>query len=285
MTAWKLECETTKAYALVRPAEVTSPLIVDSPHSWPHYPDNFKPSCSRGDLLTSWDAWVDELFGTAPEHGAPLLSACFPRFFIDPNRARDDIDPELVSGTLPFPLKPTHKSAKGFGLLRRNALPGVLVYDAPTPAEVLHCNIETYYDAYHAKLAQLIATTQQLIGRVVHLNCHSMKSVGNSMNDDPGKERPDVVVSDNFGLCADPEITRLLAEKFEREGLGTQINDPYKGGELICRHSAPSENRHSIQVELNRALYMNEVTFEKSEGFKNIRKIIDKVLEAFRSEI
>ena len=277
--------EKTKAFDLFQPAELTSPLVVDSPHSWPHYPEGFRPACKPEDLLTSWDAWVDELFVSTPSFGAPLLSARFPRFFIDPNRARDDIDPELVEGTLPFPLNPTPKTAKGFGLLRRNALPEVLVYDAPIPAERLLSYIETYYDTYHAKLGALINGTKSQFGRAIHLDCHSMKSRGNAMNDDPGALRPDIVVSDHFGQTADPELTKRLAAEFSRVGLRTQINDPYKGAELIKLHSDPSDNRHSIQIEINRALYMDEAAFQKNSNFHDIQKKIENVLNAFTTEL
>ncbi|MEM9575786.1 MAG: N-formylglutamate amidohydrolase [Pseudomonadota bacterium] len=277
--------ETTKAFDLVRPAVPTIPLVVDSPHSWRHYPEGFKPACREDDLLTSWDAWVDELFGCTPTLGAPLLSARFPRFFIDPNRARDDIDSSLVDGTLPFSLNPTRKTEKGFGLLRRNALPGIRVYDAPIPAKTLLANIETYYDAYHARLGALIEETQRSFGRAIHLDCHSMKSRGNAMNDDPGAERPDIVVSDSFGTTADPSLSQRLATEFSKVGLRTQINDPYKGAELITRHSDPNQGRHSIQIEINRALYMDEQTFTKSDNFQNVQNQIETVLKALTQDM
>lgn len=273
--------ETTTAFGLIQPRDVTSPLVVDSPHSWPHYPESFLPACKREDLLTSWDAWVDELFAATPNLGAPLLYARFPRFFIDPNRARDDIDPELVSGNLPFPLRPTEKTQKGFGLLRRNALPNILVYDNPIPADRLLEYIEVYYDAYHSKLSQLIEYAHNRFGRAVHLDCHSMKSKGNSMNDDQGQTRPDIVVSDNFGATADSGLTIQLAAEFTKAGFHTQINDPYKGAELIKRHSNPSENRHSIQIEINRSLYMNEQSFTKSDNFLKVKSLLEGVLRDF----
>lgn len=273
--------ETTTAFDLYLPDTVTCPLVVDSPHSWNAYPEGFKPVCRREDLLTSWDAWVDELFGSVPEYGAPMLCASFPRFFLDLNRARDDIDPDLVDGDMPFPLNPTGKTAKGFGLLRRNALPGVEVHGQAIPAAALMSQIETYYDPYHAKLGQLINAATAQFGTAIHLDCHSMKSRGNAMNDDNGALRPDVVISDRFGQTSDPAITTLLAETFSSAGLKTQINDPYKGAELIARHSSPEQNRHSIQIELNRALYMDEAAFTKSQNFQTLKMTIDKVLTTF----
>lgn len=277
--------ENTIAYDLVRPTTLSCPLVVDSPHSWKDYPPGFNPACKREDLLTSWDAWVDELFSAAPSVGAPLLSARFPRFFIDLNRARDDIDPDMVNGDMPFPLRPTEKTQKGFGLLRRFALPEVLVYDAPLSAERLLQDIETYYDPYHAILGQLIDEKQEAFGRCVHLDCHSMKSCGNAMNEDNGALRPDIVVSDSFGTTADPAITAQIAAAFSNAGLHTQINDPYKGAEMIKRHSIPQRGRHSIQIEINRSLYMNESAFTRSSNFTQMKQTIDSVLNQLAMEL
>ena len=285
MPTAEVQRQTTAAYDLYLPETITCPLVVDSPHSWNAYPEGFHPACARNDLLTSWDAWIDELFDCTPRLGAPLLAARFPRFFLDLNRGRDDIDPDIVQGDLPFPLRPTDKTAKGFGLLRRYALPGVAVYDAAIPAARLLRDIETYYDPYHEKLRDLVDHARNCFGGVVHLDCHSMKSRGNAMNDDNGAARPDVVVSDNFGRTASPDLTARLAALFTEAGLRTQVNDPYKGAELIRRHDSPSDNRHSLQIELNRALYMDEAAFEKSGNFVDLKRQIDWVLTTFADEM
>lgn len=262
------------------------PVILDSPHSWRAYPADFAPVAAEAELLTSWDAWVDELFGAAPSLGAAMLVARFPRFYLDLNRARDDIDPALVAGDMPFEARPGNKSAVGMGLLRRLALPDVPVYPAPLPAAEVLRRIETCYDPYYTALGGLMDDTHAAFGRVVHLDCHSMKSRGNAMNDDPGAQRPDIVVSDRDGTTADPELTRLLAGLFEAQGLKTTINWPYKGGQLIRRFSDPARGRHAIQIELNRGLYMDEARFEKKEpGFSSLRGQITNVLRDFIAAI
>jgi N-formylglutamate deformylase len=128
-----------------------------------------------------------------------------------------------------------------------------------------HC-----YDPYHAKVASLIAAARAHNHVAVHINCHSMKSVGNAMNDDAGMSRPDLVVSDWDGTCADPSLTRWVATSLGGLGYRVCINDPYRGGELIRPHADPAQGRHSLQIEINRALYMNERTFERTEGFARL---------------
>lgn len=277
---------TTASYDLWQPSEQLFPLVVDSPHSWSENPADFRPVCAKKDLLTSWDAWVDELFSSIVKLGAPLLSARFPRFFLDLNRGRDDIDLAMIDGALPFPVNPTAKSQKGFGLLRRNALPGVYVYNELIPAERVVRDIETYYDPYNLALQSVIEATYEKFGRSVHLDCHSMKSRGNAMNDDPGQLRPDIVVSDTFGETSDPAITHFLAECFSNAGLTAQVNDPYQGAELIRKFSDPAKGRHSIQIELNRALYMDEKAFTKLPmGFPKLQSQISRILESFAKGI
>ncbi|RIY01634.1 N-formylglutamate amidohydrolase [Aureimonas flava] len=265
------------------------PVLLDSPHSGNRHPADWRHAAPREALLTAWDAYVDELFNAAPDHGAALLRAFFPRTFIDLNRARDDVDPDLLEGQMSFPAKPGRKSGKGFGLLRRYALPGIPVYDRLLPAADVERWIRVYYDPYHAALRRSLDVLHDRFGFVWHIDCHSMKSVGNAMNDDAGRPRADFVVSDRDGTSADPALTRWIAELFRERGYSATVNDPYKGAELIAAYGDPSRNRHSIQIEVNRALYLDEAAFEKGPRFETIRADIGAVLERIaqraRSEI
>ncbi|MBN8245769.1 N-formylglutamate amidohydrolase [Nitratireductor aquimarinus] len=265
---------------------ITSPLVIDSPHSWSDFPHGFDTVAERKDLLTSWDAWVDELFASATDIGAPLLVAQFPRFYLDLNRSRDDIDPSLVDGDLGFQLRPTKKTEMGMGLLRRQALPGLPVYPGPLPAQEVLRRIAIYYDPYYAELKRLLGNAHARFGKVIHIDCHSMKSRGNAMNDDPGCARPDIVLSDRDETTAHPDLTKRLAKLFQEAGYTVQVNDPYKGGYLIERYADPEKGFHAIQIELNRALYMYEAEFSKREpGFGRLRMDIAKVMRSFSSEL
>lgn len=251
------------------------PVVFDSPHSGMQWPDDFRPAAPRAAILTTWDAFVDELWAGAPDHGAALLAAVFPRAYIDANRAEDDLDPALLAGPWPAPLAPTDYSRRGMGLIRRLALPEVPMYDRPlSTAEVRH-RLETYYRPYRAALKQRLDALHVAHGVVWHVNCHSMKSRGNGMNVDDGALRPDIVVSDRHGRTADPEFTRWAAAWFQRHGFSVNINDPYRGGDLIVTHGDPARARHSIQIEVNRALYLDEAACIRGPRFAEICERLD----------
>ncbi|MES2952798.1 MAG: N-formylglutamate amidohydrolase [Pseudomonadota bacterium] len=246
------------------------PLVVDAPHSWRCWPSTQPTRATSAELLTSWDAFVDELWALALQQRAPLLSANFHRAYIDANRARDDIDPGLLREPLPFALAPTQKSERGCGLIRRDILPGVPLYAQTLAAmDVLH-RLTELYDPYHQAMEFLVARTHQRFGMSLMLDCHSMKSVGNAMNDDCGRQRPDMVVSDMDGVTSHPAISQWIAELLRENGYRVQVNDPYKGGELIRRNGFPQTRKFAVQIEINRALYMNERTHAKSSHFTRL---------------
>lgn len=267
------------AYKIIMPEKIGA-VLFDSPHSWGEYPVDFKPSCRREDLLTSLDAFVDELFGAAPQFGMPLLVAKFPRFYLDVNREIDDIDPEMLTAPFMSPVNPSAKSKVGMGLIRRFALPNIAVYDhLLTPEQVQH-RIDNYYTPYYAALGKLIDTAYQQHGRVLHIDCHSMKSRGNAMNDDNGALRPDIVVSDRDHKTSCPQVTEYIGELFRAEGLSVGINDPYKGAELISRFADVPAKKYGVQIELNRGIYMNEQEFTRKSGdFEKLQASITHVIE------
>jgi len=275
------------SFTLRNPQASELPLVVDSPHSWGLWPEEVFSIAPNAALATSWDAYVDELWGFALSTKAPLLSAKFHRSFIDANRARDDIDPEMLESAWPYPIQPTEKSDRGFGLIRRYALPGVPVYDRLLSVEEVQSRIQKFYDPYHRQLKELIDKMYSQWSMSLHLNCHSMKSVGNAMNDDNGRVRPDIVVSDLDGVTSSQLWTNTVADLLRNQGYSVSVNDPYKGAELIKRYSQPNRNRHSVQIEINRALYMNERTFEKSMDFdllsRNLRNFVMDLAVALKS--
>ena len=262
-------------------------LVFDSPHSWPEWPQDCP--VPRAGLMSSWDAWVDELWAGAVRGRGPLLAAHFHRAYIDANRARDDIDPELLDGVWPGPIAPGAKSRAGMGLIRRYALPGVPMYEQPLPVAEVARRIADYYDPYHKELADLIQAAQDEHGFACHIDCHSMKSIGNAMNDDGGKARPDIVVSDLLGKSTAPALTEWVAQAFSSLGYRVQVNDPYRGAELIRRHGCPAQGRHSVQVEINRALYMNETALVKTSGYsdlaRNLQAFVDRLSAALAGSL
>jgi N-formylglutamate deformylase len=262
----------TPTFVVSPPApDRAAPVVFDSPHSGMEWPEDFQPAASREAILTTWDAFVDELWADAPAGGATLVAARFPRAYIDVNRAADDIDPALLDGPWPAPLATTDYSRRGMGLIRRLALPGVPMYDRPLRVEEVAARLQDYYRPYRKELASRLDDLHREFGEVWHINCHSMKSRGNGMNVDEGALRPDIVVSDRQGRTADPEFTRWAAEYFSGRGFSVKINDPYRGGDLVGTHGDPPRHRQSIQIEINRALYMDETAFVRGPRFAEIR--------------
>lgn len=256
---------------LSEPSVAALPLLVDSPHSGFELPTDFGTVASEPALRSTWDAFVDELWGDAPELGATLIAATFPRAYIDVNRREDDIDEQLLAESWPTPLTATDYTKRGMGLIRREALPGEPMYARALSVAEVQGRIARYYRPYREAVATQIAALQRAHGRVFYLDAHSMKSRGNAMNVDSGALRPDVVVSDRHGSTADPRHTAFVADCFRLRGYRVQVNDPYQGGDLVRSFGAPTRGVHAIQVEVNRALYMDEARFTRNSAFQQLQ--------------
>lgn len=269
---------------IIEPIGAAVPVLVDSPHSGMEWPADFDTVAPPEAIRTTWDAFVDELWSGAPSAGATLVAATFPRAYIDANRASDDIDPELLAEPWPQPLTPTAYSARGMGLIRRSALPGVPMYDRLLRVDEVQQRIDRFHAPYRAALAQRLARLHTQFGAVWHVNAHSMKSRGNAMNVDADATRPDVVVSDRRGTTADPVHTQWAADWFAARGYSTRINDPYQGGDIVASTGAPARGRHSLQVEFNRALYMDEAAVTRGERFAVLQAHCTEFVRALADE-
>lgn len=272
-------------FTLSEPHGASVPVVLDSPHSGMEWPSDFSPAASRKAILTTWDAFVDELWSEAPAAGAALLAANFPRAYIDANRAADDIDAELLAEPWPEPLTPTEYTKRGMGLIRRNALPDVPMYNRALSVAEVKGRIANYYAPYRHALAAQLDATHARFGAVWHLNCHSMKSRGNAMNVDAGAPRPDFVVSDRKGVAANGAYTTWIAEWLRARGHSVSVNTPYQGGDLVKQSGAPAEGRHSIQVEINRALYMDEAALARGARFGEIRSLCGDLVRALAAYV
>lgn len=253
------------------PSAPSAPVVFDSPHSGFDWPEDFRPAAPIEDLRTTWDAHVDQLVADAPAAGIAVLAACFPRAYIDVNRDASDLDPALIAGSWDGPLAPTDYSRRGMGLVRRLALPDVPMYAAPLAPEAIRARISQWYAPYRARLSAALDETQRAHGLVWHVNWHSMKSRGNAMNVDAGAVRPDIVVSDRRGTTADPALVPRIVDWFAARGYVAQANDPYQGGDLVRTFGDPARGRSSVQIEINRARYMDEATTTPHAGFEPLR--------------
>jgi N-formylglutamate amidohydrolase len=258
-------------YEILSPAKPI-PLVFDSPHSGREYPENFNYSCEFNELQQAEDNMVDELFSEAPASGTYLLHALFPRTYIDVNRSLHDIDHELLCEPWPEKVLPSSRAHSGIGLIRRLLKPGILVYDRKLSVSEINARINDYYMPYHDALDSLLSELHYKFGQVWHVNCHSMPS------DIISGQRVDFVLGDRDGTSCDLEFTHALRDHLVGAGYRVNINNPYKGVELINRYSAPSRGRHSLQIEINKALYWNEAENRKTSHYADLKSEIDKLI-------
>lgn len=261
---------------VVFPAHGVPRLIYDSPHSGRWYPADFVTKATRKELRRCEDAYVDRLLAGAPARGATVLAATYPRSYIDVNRDERDIDESLLAEPWPTPLAPTEKSARGLGLIRRFVVPGVEIPAGPLTVEEVQQRIDRVYRPYRRRLEALVDEVRGARGVVWHVDWHSMKSSGNAMTPDgPRAVRADFVVSDVRGTSAAAHVTALVVGALESLGYRVAVNDPYTGGAIVQRVGSPSSGVHSIQIEVNRALYLDEMAVALAAGFSKLAGDID----------
>ena len=177
------------------PHTAESPLVFDSPHSGSSYPEDFQFCCPFDVLRMAEDTYVDELYSTAPALGATLIGAVFPRSYLDPNRAVDDLDSALIDGTWPSPLAPSHKTRSGLGLVRRVVRPGIPIYERKLGVDEILARLDRYHTPYHRVLDEACQRTHRKFGVVWHINCHSMPSQRSSKNGKKGGHCADLIAA------------------------------------------------------------------------------------------
>ena len=256
------------------------PVVFDSPHSGAEYPADFDYRCPLKTLRHAEDAHVDALFAAAPRHGATLVAALFPRSYIDPNRSIEDIDPQLLDEPWPGPVAVSDRARVGMGLVRRICKPGMAIYDRKLSVAEVQRRIEDYYQPYHRAVADAVETGSAKFGAVWHVNCHSMPSSVGPKVPVRGWERADFVLGDRDGTTCAPGFRRMVQGLLAHQGYDVRINDPYKGVELVKRFGHPRSGSHSLQIEINRRLYMNEDTLERTAGFDTLKRNMDALIAA-----
>ena len=264
------------------PAEPQVPLLLDSPHSGHAFPADFDAIVSEHDLRDGEDAFVDELYLPATERGVALLAAQFPRTYLDANRHAGDIDLALIEGGhWPHAHVPSGKARLGKALIWRTLDDGRPIYARKlTVAEVLG-RIARCHAPYHRALQARIDATHQRFGVSYHLNCHSMNArAGLQGEGGAGSARADFVLGDRDGTSCAAGFTAFVYEVLSSMGYDVKVNDPYKGVELVRAYSNPAQGRHSLQLEINKRLYMDEPTRTKHAGFEVLQKNLQTLVEA-----
>ena len=266
----------------------SSALVLDSPHSGVAYPPDFLYTCETSILRKAEDTHVEKLYDFAPGLGAHWIEALFPRSYLDANRNTTELDVSLLDEPWPHPVATDpvvlSKVRLGKGLIWRTTDDGLPIYERRLSVDEVIRRIEQCWKPYHAAVFEAIDAAHAAHGYSIHVNCHSMPAVASShATNFPGEKHADFVVGDRDGSTASPALSQLVCAHLSALGYRVAYNHPYKGVELVRRYSDPAAHRHSIQLEINRKLYMNEETLELNAGFDalkaHLRSLVERLLD------
>ena len=258
-------------------------LVLDSPHSGFKMPPDFGSQRSDDELRDGEDCFIDELYLPASASGVPLLAAQFPRTYLDPNRHAGDIDLDLLDQAWPHEHVPSGKARIGKALLWRTLDDGRALYMRKLTVAEVQYRIEHYHRPYHQALQQLLNAAHERFGVVHHINCHSMNAVSGSMGEGgAGVARADFVLGDRDGPTCAPEFTSFVRDHLAALGYDVKVNDPFKGVELVRAYANPAQGRHSLQLEVNKRLYMDGQTLQKHAGFVQLQAHLMQLLQALQ---
>ncbi|MEM7211534.1 MAG: N-formylglutamate amidohydrolase [Pseudomonadota bacterium] len=271
--------EETAPFRLLEPASLTSAAIFNSPHSGASYPKAMleRSRLTAHQLRASEDAFVDQLFASAPEFGAPLLAATAPRAWLDLNRGPNELDPALIDGVQTSGLN--QRIAAGLGVLPRIVAEGVPIYDGKLSIEEAQSRITDVHQPYHDMLGTLVRRGSQRFGKAVLFDCHSMPTDALRAAPKVRGSMPEIVLGDRFGAAAAREITAETQSLFQQAGFSVARNAPFAGGYITQRYGRPSRNIHAVQIEIDRGLYMDQTRLEPLPEFEDIQSRIRTVVQ------
>jgi N-formylglutamate amidohydrolase len=266
------------------PVIQSAPVIFSSPHSGRAYDANFV-TASQLDPLTlrrSEDSFVDELFADAPDAGAPLIHALYPRAYLDPNREPWELDPGMFDGPLPgFVNTGSARARNGFGTIARAVAGGAEIYRHKLPFDLAEDRIRSLYVPYHDALRALIQATLSRFGVAVVIDCHSMPSGDEAHGRPSGPQgRPDIVLGDRYGTSCARGLTERVETTLRAMGYRVARNRPYAGAFITTNYGRPEMGVHALQIEINRALYMDERRMTRSPGLARLRTDLGRLIEA-----
>ena len=272
-------------FELLTPPRLSSPLVLNSPHSGRDYPAHFL-QLSRLDakaLRRSEDAYVDELLKPAAALGVPLMRALFPRAFLDVNREAYELDPRMFAGRLPpYVNSRSVRVAGGLGTIPRIVSDREEIYAKPLSVEEALSRIERHYKPYHQALKALLQRVRHAFGHAVLLDCHSMPSQPRGSHE---RIKADIVLGDRYGTSCAPGILDVVHKTLQSIGYRVALNKPYAGGFITEHYGAPAQGYHVLQVELNRALYLNEQTYEPNADFNVLARHLQQTIETLLTYI
>ena len=266
------------AYNIMHPQRRTTSVVFASPHSGRDYPRSFlrQTNLNERTIRSSEDAFVDQLFDSAPNFGAPLIMAGVPRAFVDLNRSADELDPALIEQVRKTGHNP--RIASGLGVIPRVVANGQAIYSGKISIAEAHRRIDDYWHPYHEALKGQLDQAFLMFGQSILIDCHSMPHEAMDSVARSGLRRPEVVLGDRFGAAADEDIVDRIEVAFSKAGLVVARNTPFAGAYTAQQYGRPSRGRHAVQVELDRALYMNEQMIRPNGNFASFKQLLEGVI-------
>lgn len=269
---------TSCAFDIYRPRTLGTSVVFASPHSGCDYPDDLMRRTRLDDLQirSSEDAFIDRLFAAAPELGAPLLCARAPRAYVDLNRAVDELDPAVIDGVRRRGHNP--RIASGLGVIPRVVAGGRPIYQGKLSMPEAEARLERVWHPYHAALQGLLAESHRAFGEAILVDCHSMPHEALDSVRRNSLRRPDVVIGDRFGASADSQLVERIEQAFTTAGLSVIRNAPFAGAYVTQHYGRPARRQHAVQIEIDRALYMDEARIEPRHDFADFAALIQGVI-------
>ena len=266
------------AYTLILPDQPTSSVVFASPHSGREYPWSFlrQTVLDKNVIRSSEDAFVDRLFDRAPEFGAPFLVAGAPRAFVDLNRSPDELDPALIEGIEKRSHNP--RVASGLGVIPRVVANGRAIYRGKLSQDEVQRRITDYWQPYHNALQDLLDQAHTLHGKAILVDCHSMPHEAMDGIARSGARRPEIVLGDRFGAAASGDVIDRIESAFASAGFVVTRNAPFAGAYITQAYGRPSRHQHAVQIEIDRAIYMNEQLIRPNNNFNAFRDSLRNVI-------
>ena len=266
----EIQDEFDPPFEVVEPAKCRGPLLFNSPHSGRIYPREFLLA-SRLDLATlrrSEDSFVDELFAGVVERGHPLVRAHFPRCYVDVNREPYELDPRMFDGRLPsFANTRSMRVAGGLGTVARVVGDAQEIYDQRISVVDALQRIDGLYKPYHRTLRRVFMRLHRDFGAAILIDCHSMPSAGGTRDE---RARADLVLGDRYGTSCVAAVGETIEMTMRSFGYVVSRNKPYAGGFITEHYGNPTAGLHAIQLEINRALYMDERRYQPAASFATL---------------
>jgi N-formylglutamate amidohydrolase len=269
---------TNDAFQLFEPKTRLTSVVFASPHSGRSYSQTFLDATvlGRRAIRSSEDAFVDQLLDGVPGLGAPLLAAVAPRAFIDLNRGADELDPAVIVGVQSFAHNP--RVASGLGVIPRVVAGGRAIYNGKIPLSEAQARIRDWWHPYHACLLRLLGESRKAFGEAILIDVHSMPHEAMEIVVSRSGRRPDIVVGDRYGAAAASHIVNRVEEAFRAQGLVVARNVPFAGAYIGQTYGRPGIGQHAIQIEIDRALYMDEYHVRPNANFAPFKKMLTRVL-------